>query len=151
MGGSQGGYLSAFGGMHTDRFAAVNVMAGVSSWYLYFIGSDNRHDIHITGTPFDPESRELYRKSAPIAAIDRAKTPMLIQHGEADERITVISAQELYRALKHKGVSVELFTYPGKGHGFIAPQDNYAMMLQVYRWFCHYLLDEELDFFKDDF
>lgn len=151
MGGSQGGYLSAFGGMHTDRFAAVNVMAGVSSWYIYYIGSDNRHSIHLTGTPYDPESREFYRKSAPIAAIDRAKTPMLIQHGENDERITVISAQELYRALKHKGVPVELFTYPGKGHGFIAAQDNYALMLQVYRWFCHYLLGEELNFFKDDF
>jgi fermentation-respiration switch protein FrsA (DUF1100 family) len=151
MGGSQGGYLSAFGGMHTDRFAAVNVMAGVSSWYIYFIGSDNRHDIHITGTPYDPESRNFYKKSAPIAAIDRAKTPMLIQHGEEDERISVISAKELYRALKHKGVPVELFTYPGKGHGFIAPQENYAMMLQVYRWFCHYLLGEELDFFRDDF
>ncbi|MBY8997669.1 MAG: S9 family peptidase [Candidatus Thorarchaeota archaeon] len=151
MGGSQGGYLSAFGGMHTDRFAAVNVMAGVSSWYIYYIGSDNRHSIHLTGTPHEPENREVYKKSAPIAAIDRAKTPMLIQHGENDERISVISAQELYRALKHKGVHTELFTYPGKGHGFIAPQDNYAMMLQVYRWFCHYLLGEELDFFKDDF
>jgi acetyl esterase/lipase len=151
MGGSQGGYLSAFGGMHTDRFTAVNVLAGVSSWYIYFIGSDNRHSINLTGTPYDSESRELYRKSAPIAAIDRAKTPMLIQHGENDERITVISAQELYRALKHKGVPAELFTYPGKGHGFIAPQDNYATILQVYRWFCHYLLGEELDFFKDDF
>jgi len=151
MGGSQGGYLSAFGGMHTDRFAAVNVLCGVSSWYIYYIGSDNRHSIHLTGTPYDPESRELYRKSAPIAAIDRAKTPMLIQHGEKDERITIISAQELYRALKSKGVPVELFTYPEKGHGFLAPQDNYAVILQVYRWFCHYLLGEELDFFKDDF
>jgi dipeptidyl aminopeptidase/acylaminoacyl peptidase len=151
MGGSQGGYLSAFGGMHTDRFAAVNVMAGVSSWYLYYIGSDNRYNIHLTGTPYEPESREYYVKSAPISAIGRAKTPMLIQHGEEDERITVISAQELYRALKHKGVPTELFTFPGKGHGFIAPQDNYALMLQVYRWFCHYLLGEELDFFKDDF
>ncbi|MGY5870715.1 MAG: prolyl oligopeptidase family serine peptidase [Candidatus Thorarchaeota archaeon] len=151
MGGSQGGYLSAFGGMHTDRFAAVNVMAGVSSWYIYYIGSDNRHCIHLTGTPHEPESREFYRKSAPIAAIDRANTPMLIQHGEKDERITVISAQEMYRALKHKGVPTELFTYPGKGHGFIAPQDNYALILQVYRWFCHYLLGEDLDFFKDDF
>ncbi|MHA1949239.1 MAG: alpha/beta hydrolase family protein [Candidatus Thorarchaeota archaeon] len=151
MGGSQGGYLSAFGGMHTDRFVAVNVMAGVSSWYIYYVSSDNYHCIELTGTPHEPENREVYVKSAPIAAIDRAKTPMLIQHGEKDERISVVSAQELYRALKHKGVPTELFTYPDKGHGFISPQDNYAMMLQVYRWFCHYLLDEELDFFKDDF
>jgi dipeptidyl aminopeptidase/acylaminoacyl peptidase len=118
---------------------------------LYYISSDLRNEIHLTGTPYDAESRELYRKSAPISAIDKAKTPMLIQHGENDERISVISAKELYRALKHKGVPTELFTYPNKGHGFISPRENYAMMLQVYRWFCHYLLGEELDFFKDDF
>jgi len=151
MGGSQGGYISAFGGMHTDRFAAVNVMAGVSSWYMYYVGSDNRQGIHLTGTPYESKTNEVYRKTAPISAIERAKTPMLIQHGENDERITIISAQELYRALKQKGVPTELFTFPGKGHGFISPQDNYAAMLQVYRWFCHYLLGEELDFFKDDF
>jgi dipeptidyl aminopeptidase/acylaminoacyl peptidase len=151
MGGSQGGYLSAYAGMHTDRFTAVDVCSGVSSWYLYYISSDLRNEIHLTGTPYDAESRELYRKSAPISAIDKAKTPMLIQHGENDERISVISAKELYRALKHKGVPTELFTYPNKGHGFISPRENYAIMLQVYRWFCHYLLGEELDFFKDDF
>ncbi|MFW9810513.1 MAG: alpha/beta hydrolase family protein [Candidatus Thorarchaeota archaeon] len=151
MGGSQGGYISAFGGMHTDRFAAVNVMAGVSSWYMYYIGSDNRQNIHLTGTPYESKTNGVYRKTAPISAIERAKTPMLIQHGENDERITIISAQELFRALKQKGVPTELFTFPGKGHGFISPQDNYAAMLQVYRWFCHYLLGEELEFFKDDF
>ncbi|MFW9957508.1 MAG: alpha/beta hydrolase family protein [Candidatus Odinarchaeota archaeon] len=150
MGGSQGGYLSAFIGMHTDRCAAVSVNAGVSSWYLYYISSDMRHSIHLEGTPFDEESREAYRKSAPISAIHRAKTPMLIQHGEKDERISVISAQELFRALKHKGVPTELFVLPDKGHGYLSPRENYAVLLQNYRWFCHYLLGEELDLFKDD-
>jgi dipeptidyl aminopeptidase/acylaminoacyl peptidase len=75
---------------------------------------------------------------------------MLIQHGDSDERITVVSAQELYRALKHKGVPTEFFVFPGKGHGFLSPRENYAAMLQNYRWFCHYLLGEELNLFKDD-
>jgi dipeptidyl aminopeptidase/acylaminoacyl peptidase len=150
MGGSQGGYLSAYIGMHTDRCVAVSVNAGVSSWYLYYISSDMRHSIHLDGTPFDEEAREAYRKSAPIAAIHRAKTPMLIQHGEEDERISVLSAHELHRALKHKGVPVELFTLPGKGHGYLSPRENYAVMLQNYRWFCHYLLGDDLDLLKDD-
>jgi dipeptidyl aminopeptidase/acylaminoacyl peptidase len=58
MGGSQGGYLSAYIGMHTDRCAAVSVFAGVSSWYLYYIGSDARHTLHLDGTPFRSESQE---------------------------------------------------------------------------------------------
>jgi dipeptidyl aminopeptidase/acylaminoacyl peptidase len=151
MGSSQGGYISAFAAMHTDRFAAVSVTAGVSSWHIYYIGSDNRRTIQLTGTPYDSDCWDNYVRSAPISAIDRAKTPMLVQHGANDERISVVSAKELYRALKHKGVPTELFIYPGKGHWFLAPQDNYAMMLHVHRWFCHYLLGEELDFFKNDF
>ncbi|MFW9932578.1 MAG: alpha/beta hydrolase family protein, partial [Candidatus Thorarchaeota archaeon] len=151
MGGSQGGYLSAYLGMHTDRCAAVSVFAGVSSWYLYYIGSDARHTVHLDGTPFEPKSRDGYVKSAPIAAIETAKTPMLLHHGANDERITVVSAQEMYRALKDKGVHTELFILPGKGHGFIHPCENYAIGLHMYRWFCHYLLGEELDLFKDDF
>lgn len=151
MGGSQGGYLSMYIGMHTDRCAAVASFAGVSSWYLYYIGSDARHTVHLKGTPFEPDGREGYRKSAPIAAIENAKTPMLLHHGEKDERITVVSSQEVYRALKDKGVHTELFVLPGKGHGFITPRENYAISLHEYRWFCHYLLGEELDLFKDDF
>ncbi len=151
MGGSQGGYLSAYIGMHTDRFVAVSTHSGVSSWYMYYVSSDMRNEFHIEGSPHEPENREKYWNSAPISAIDRAKTPMLIQHGENDERISVVSSKELYRALKHKGVPTEFFVYPNKGHGFISPRENYAMMLQAYRWFCHYLLGEELDIFKDDF
>ena len=151
MGGSQGGYLSAYAGMHSNRFAAVSTHSGVSSWYLYYISSDMRNEFHIGGSPHEPENREKYWDSAPISAISRAKTPMLIQHGENDERISVVSSKELHRALKHKGVPTEFFVYPHKGHGFLAPRENYAIMLQVYRWFCHYLLGDELDLFKDDF
>ncbi|MHA2358034.1 MAG: alpha/beta hydrolase family protein, partial [Candidatus Heimdallarchaeaceae archaeon] len=83
--------------------------------------------------------------------IDKADTPMLLQHGEKDQRTGVENAKELFRALKNKGIHTEFFMYSDAGHSYNTPRNFYALMLQNYRWFSHYLLNEEFDFFKDDF
>ncbi len=151
MGGSQGGYISAFAGMHSDRFRAVSVGSCAASWYTYYITSDLRDSILLSGEPFSKEREESTKKTAPISAIEKAKTPMLLQHGANDQRTGVANANELFRALKHKGIHTEFFKYNDAGHGYNTPRNFYALMLQNFRWFSHYLLDEELDFFKDDF
>lgn len=151
MGGSQGGYISAFAGMHSDRFRAVSVGSCAASWYTYYITSDLRDSILLAGEPFSKEREESIRRTAPISGINNASTPMLLQHGEKDQRTGIASANELFRALKQKGIHTEFFMYPDAGHSYNNPRNFYALMLQNYRWFCHYLLDEELDFFKDDF
>ena len=148
MGWSQGGFISAFLGMHSSKFAAVSVGAGVSSWYTYFITSDLRHSLNISGHPFEPGKMEIYRKTAPISGIATANTPMMLIHGENDQRIGLTSAMELYRALKEKGVPTELFIFKGKGHGIDTPKEHYACIMLNYRWFGHYLLGEELTFSK---
>ncbi|MFX0061675.1 MAG: alpha/beta hydrolase family protein [Candidatus Hermodarchaeota archaeon] len=148
MGWSQGGYISSFVSMHSTRFKAVSAGAALSSWRTYFNGSDCRHAFNISGTPYEKE--ELYEKTAPMSAISKAQTPIMFQHGENDQRVPLISAMEMYRALKAKGIQTELFVYPGKPHGFLSPKENFAMMVQNYRWFAHFLLGEELNLFMDD-
>jgi dipeptidyl aminopeptidase/acylaminoacyl peptidase len=151
MGGSQGGYISAFAGMHSDRFRAVSVGSCAASWYTYYITSDLRDSILLAGEPFSKERDVSIKKTAPISAIKKANTPMLLQHGANDQRTGVANANELFRALKHKGVHTEFFMYNDAGHGYNSPRNFYALMLQNFRWFSHYLLDEELDFFKNDY
>jgi len=150
MGWSQGGYISAFLGMHSNRFKAVSPGASVSSWYTFYISSDLRHSVNIAGNPIEPGMMEIYNKTAPISGIENANTPMLLQHGKEDQRISVVSAMELYRSLKDKGVQTELFVYPDMSHAFSKPQEVYAALIQNYRWFIHHFFDEELDFTKDD-
>ena len=104
--------------------------------------------ILLSGNPYT--DRETYEKAAPISAIDQAKTPILFQHGENDPRVPLISAMEMYRALKARGVETRLIIYPGQGHGFLKPRECFAVMVQNYRWFVHYLLGEELNLFQDD-
>ncbi|NHK31162.1 MAG: S9 family peptidase [Asgard group archaeon] len=146
MGWSQGGYISAFLGMHSNRFKAISSGASVSSWYTFYISSDLRHSVNITGNPIEPGMMEIYDKTAPISGIENANTPMLLQHGKEDQRISVVSAMELYRSLKDKGVQTELFIYPGMGHAFSRPQEVYAALIHNYRWFMYHFFGEELDF-----
>jgi dipeptidyl aminopeptidase/acylaminoacyl peptidase len=149
MGWSQGGYISAFVGIHSKRFKAVSVGAGIADWYTYHISNDipqfTTH--YLSGSPF--RDRTLYDKTAPISKIKEAQTPMLIQHGEVDRRVPLSNATELYRGLQEMNIHVELFVYPGMGHPITKPRENRAIMHQNLTWFSHYLLGEELDFAVD--
>src|SRR5207249_101364 len=87
MGWSQGGYISAFLATHTDRFKAISVGAGISDWTTYYVNTDitpfTRQ--YLKATPWDDP--EIYARTSPITTIRQAKTPTLIQHGEARRRL----------------------------------------------------------------
>jgi dipeptidyl aminopeptidase/acylaminoacyl peptidase len=144
MGWSQGGYISAFAGLHSQRFQAVSVGAGISDWYTYHISNDIPDFTvdYLSGSPF--HNREIYEKTAPIRNLANAKTPMLIQHGSEDRRVPLSNALELYRGLKATGVPVTLYIYPGMAHPITKPRENHAVMCQNLAWFEHYLLGKEL-------
>ena len=148
MGWSQGGYISAFAAMHSTCLKAASAGAALSDWRIYFGGSDEPQAILLSGDPYS--NKELFDKTAPISAVNEAKTPILFQHGEKDPRVPLISAMEMYRALRVRGAQVTLIVFPGQGHGFLKPRESYALMIQNYRWFVHHLLGEELDLLMDD-
>lgn len=146
MGWSYGGYISAFVGIHTDKFRAVSVGAGCTNNYNYYVTRGNPQDIaqYLSGSPFiNPED---YVKTAPISGINQAKTPMLIQHGARDKSVALYNATELYRGLKDMNVPVELFIYPEMGHMISRPREMKTLMLQNLAWFNHYLLGEKMEF-----
>ncbi len=144
MGWSQGGYISAMCTTYGDRFKAISVGAGISSWYTYYCNTDipvfTRH--YLGDTPWADE--EIYNRTSPINYLDRASTPTLIQHGDSDARVPYANARELYRGLKDMGVPVELVSFTGMSHGANKPGLHRAIMKQNYAWFCHWLLGDEL-------
>jgi dipeptidyl aminopeptidase/acylaminoacyl peptidase len=141
MGWSEGGYIAAFLGMSTDRFRAVSVGAGVSDWMTYYVNTDitafTRQ--YLKSTPWDDP--EIYRRASPITYIDRAKTPVLIQHGDQDRRVPIPNAYELRQALEDRNVPVRMIVYKGFGHSIDRPKQQRAVMEHNMEWFTRWILD----------
>jgi dipeptidyl aminopeptidase/acylaminoacyl peptidase len=143
MGWSQGGYISAFITTSSTRFRAVSVGAGISDWMTYYVNTDihpfTRQYLH--GTPWsDPE---IYRKTSPIAYINSARTPTLIQHGGNDKRVPIPNAYELYQGLRDRHVPVRMVVYPGFGHGIDKPKQQRSVMQENLDWFGRYIWGEQ--------
>jgi dipeptidyl aminopeptidase/acylaminoacyl peptidase len=103
MGGSYGGFMTFWTVTQTDRFKAAIGHAGISDWYAFFGQTDipNLLEFGFGGLP--SESKATYEKWSPIEYAARVKTPLLITHGENDQRVPIPQAEEYYRLLKKLG------------------------------------------------
>ena len=147
MGWSQGGYITAFCSLYSNRFKAASVGAGISDWITYYYATDiHNFTVYFLGeTPWNDE--EIYKKTSPMTYIKNASTPTLIQHGDNDQRVPVPNAYKLYQGLKDMGVPVEFVIFKEMGHGIHKPGIARAIMKQNLIWFSHYLLGEPMESF----
>ena len=113
MGGSYGGYLTAWTIAHDHRFAAAIVERGFLDPEA-FIGTSDIGSFfadEYTGTDAD-----LMRSQSPQAVVDRVRTPTLVMHSANDLRCPLGQAERYYAALKRHGVEAELVIFPGEDH-----------------------------------
>ena len=140
-GGSYGGYTSAWAATYgSERFKAAVAWMGISNWYSMTGTSDiftENSTVHWNAIMY--ENYELYLDRSPIRHIKKANTPTLIVHGAVDPRVPIGQSQELYTALKWKGVPVEFVTYPREGHGVQEKAHQMDFMTRVTAWFEKYL------------
>jgi dipeptidyl aminopeptidase/acylaminoacyl peptidase len=139
MGGSYGGYLTAWTIAQDHRFTAAIVERG----YLdppSFVGSSDIgwfFSDEYTGT--DPEQ---VRAQNPFAHVDKVTTPALVIHSEEDLRCPVEQAQRYYTALKKQGVPTELLLFPGENHELSrsgTPWHRRQRFEHILRWWAAWL------------
>jgi dipeptidyl aminopeptidase/acylaminoacyl peptidase len=119
MGYSYGGEMAAFVEGKTDRFQAIISGAPVIDQHSeYGTESGSYYDRWFYGKPWEHTS-DAWRQS-PLADVGHAKTPFLLLQGEADKTDPLGQSQEMYRALRQMGVSVEMVEYPREDHGPLA-------------------------------
>lgn len=82
-------------------------------------------------------ARAAYRAGSPVHRIDQIERPLLVAHGERDERVHPNQSEELVKELKRLDKTFEYVTYPTEGHGFLrrGPQlDFYRRLERFLDW-----------------
>jgi dipeptidyl aminopeptidase/acylaminoacyl peptidase len=60
-------------------------------------------------------------------------------HGELDNDVHITQAEEMYTALRQRGVEAVLVRYPGEGHGFSQPRHQKDRLVRSLEWFDRFL------------
>ena len=141
-GGSYGGFAAAWAATAlTEHFAASVMFVGISDHVSRFGTTDIPEEmfaVHSRRWPW--EHWDWFRERSPIYHSTKARTPLLILHGEDDARVPVSQGKELFRYLDAQGhVPVRLVLYPGEGHGNRKGAARYDVSLRLMRWMNHYL------------
>lgn len=113
LGGSYGGYLTAWIIAHDHRFAGAIVERGFLDPEL-FVGTSDIGDFF--GDEYVGTSAEDVARQSPQAHVGAVRTPTLVLHSEDDLRCPLSQAERYYAALKRNGVDTELVVFPGENH-----------------------------------
>ena len=115
FGYSRGAIVAAMVATRDPRLAGVVLGAGAYDFSTYYPGPFRGININIqreAGT-----SAEAFRARSALHQADRIRAPVLILHGERDERIPVAQARAFAERLAAAGVPVRLRVFPNAWHG----------------------------------
>lgn len=113
MGGSYGGYLTAWTIAHDHRFRGAIVERG----FLDPEGFVGTSDIGMFfGDEYVGTERDLMDAQSPQAVVGQVTTPTLVLHSEEDWRCPLPQAERYFAALKRQGTEAELVVFPGENH-----------------------------------
>jgi dipeptidyl aminopeptidase/acylaminoacyl peptidase len=118
MGGSYGGYMTAWAIGHTNRYKCAIADRLVSNLHSMSGTTDFgwNHGRSWKGNSWSDPS-DLWRES-PLAYAGNIETPLLLIHSDGDLRCPVSQAEEMFAALREQRKVVEFVRYPANSsHG----------------------------------
>lgn len=138
-GGSYGGFMTNWVITQTPRFKAAVSAASVSNLVSFYSTSLYQDLIHAEFGGFPWDNYDLLWQWSPLRYVKQAQTPTLFIHGEQDNDVHITQAEEMYTALKRRGVETVLVRYPREGHGLREPKHRVDSLERTLAWFDRYL------------
>lgn len=137
-GWSYGGILTNYVITKTERFQAATTGASMALLVANFgvdhyqLGNESEW-----GLPW--ENRDLWEKLSPFNDVDKVTTPTLIMGGEKDWNVPVVNSEQLYQALRRRGIDTRLVVYPGQPHGIRVPSYQKDRLERYIGWYDQYV------------
>jgi dipeptidyl aminopeptidase/acylaminoacyl peptidase len=138
-GGSYGGFMTNWIITQTPRFKAAVASASVSNLVSFYSTSLYQDLIHAEFGGFPWDNYELLWQWSPLRYVRQAQTPTLFIHGEQDNDVHITQAEEMYMALKRRGVDTVFVRYPREGHGLREPRHRVDALERTLAWFDRFL------------
>jgi dipeptidyl aminopeptidase/acylaminoacyl peptidase len=138
-GGSYGGFMTNWIITQTPRFKAAVSVASVSNLVSFYSTSLYQDLIHAEFGGFPWDDFDLLWRWSPLRYVKAAQTPVLFLHGEQDNDVHITQAEEMYMALRRRGIEAVLVRYPREGHGFREPRHRLDALERTLAWFDKYL------------
>jgi dipeptidyl aminopeptidase/acylaminoacyl peptidase len=113
MGWSYGGFIASWALSRGDRFKAISIGAPVVDLLSFHGTTDIRAFIP---SYFEGMSPDLLRAHSPLWHLKKTNAKVLIQHGDADDRVPLSQGTMLYRMLDELGTDVTMVVYPRTPH-----------------------------------
>lgn len=143
-GASYGGYATLAGLAFTPELYACGVnMVGVSNvgTFLKSIPPYWRPlRIDFVNRVGDAEANAtLNQEISPLFHVRNIRAPLLIGQGANDPRVPKRESDQMFAAMKAKGLDVEYILYPDEGHGFVRPDNRLDFYSRTEQFLSKYL------------
>ena len=138
-GGSYGGFMTNWIITQTPRFKGAVAVASLSNLISFYSTSLYQDLIHAEFGGFPWDNFELLWQWSPLRLVRQVQTPTLFLHGENDNDVHITQAEEMYMALKRRGVETVLVRYPREGHGLREPKHRVDALERTVNWFDRYV------------
>ncbi|HSR54196.1 MAG TPA: S9 family peptidase [Acidobacteriota bacterium] len=139
MGGSYGGFTTFWAVTQTGRFKAAIGHAAISDWYSFYGQTDIPQYLKWGFGGHAWDRKEVYTRWSPFEFASEVTTPLMITHGEEDQRVPIAQAEQYYTALKKMGKEVVFVRYPREGHGIREPNHIIDLLGRQERWIDQHL------------
>ncbi|MGH8197612.1 MAG: prolyl oligopeptidase family serine peptidase [Steroidobacteraceae bacterium] len=134
-GGSYGGFLAATLAGRPHPFKTLVAHAAVYNNYTQYgadYGASKNRFFEAWERP------EEFARYSPHSGAANFATPMLVIHGQLDQRVPFNNGMELFQTLQNRGVTSRLVYYPDENHWILKRQNSLFWYREVKDWLARF-------------